>query len=50
VYENFCGGLEGTSLFLLTKVLGWSVEEVQVFLVQVRKDFANRRIHGYWNV
>ena len=50
VYENFCGGLEGISLMLLSKVLGWSVEEVQVFLVDVRKEFANRNIHAFWDV
>jgi hypothetical protein len=33
-----------------TGVLGMSVEEVQVFLVNVRKDVMNRSIHSYWPV
>jgi SAM-dependent methyltransferase len=31
----------------LTRGLGWSVEEIEVFLVDVRKDVKNRDIHAY---
>ena len=48
--ENFLSGLEAMSLMLLTNVLGWSVEEVQLLLVGVRKDFKNRQIHAYFPV
>lgn len=49
-HRNIMEGLEGVSLMLFTNVLGWSAEAVQLFLVQVRKDLANRSYHGYWRV
>lgn len=48
--EDMTAGLEGFSLGLFTRVLGWSAEEVQVFIAKVRKDFANTKIHSYWPV
>jgi hypothetical protein len=47
--ENFCWGCESMSLALLTRALGWSLEEVRVFMTQVRQDLRNRKIHAYWN-
>ncbi|SPO06233.1 related to methyltransferase [Cephalotrichum gorgonifer] len=47
--ENFRWGCESMSLALLTRGLGWSVDEVRVFMALLRKDFANRQLHGYWN-
>lgn len=49
-YENITQGLQALSLMLFTKVLGWSVEEVEAILVSVRQDLKNRRIHAYWPV
>ena len=46
--HNFCGGLYGLSVALFTRALGWSAEELEVFLVGVRKDLRNRQIHAYW--
>ncbi len=46
--ENILMGLEGFSLALLTRVLNWSAEEVQVFLVDVRKDMRNQNLHCYF--
>ncbi|PGG99508.1 hypothetical protein AJ79_08510 [Helicocarpus griseus UAMH5409] len=40
-------GAEAFSLRLFIKVLGWSIEEVQVLLAKVRKDLNNRGIHVY---
>jgi hypothetical protein len=40
-------GLEAFTLRLFTKVLGWSIEEVQVLLDFVRKEFQNPRFHLY---
>ena len=40
-------GLQAMSLMLFTNVLGWSVEEVELLLNDVRKDFKNRKIHAY---
>ena len=46
--ENVLNGLEAFSLMMFTNVLGFTVEEVQLLLVDVRKDLKNRRIHAYW--
>ncbi|KAH7184942.1 S-adenosyl-L-methionine-dependent methyltransferase [Fusarium flagelliforme] len=43
-------GLEAISMAVLTRVLGWSLEEVTVFLAKVRKDLGNKAIHAYWPV
>ncbi|GJC89292.1 putative methyltransferase tdiE [Colletotrichum liriopes] len=43
-------GVEPGALALFTRVLGWTREEVLVFIASVRKDFKNRDIHAYWNV
>ncbi|KAG4282237.1 hypothetical protein FPRO04_13358 [Fusarium proliferatum] len=40
-------GLDGISMGLLMK-LGWTVDEVNVFLAEVRRDLINTEIHGYW--
>ncbi len=47
---NITDGIHGMSINLFTKVLGWSVEEVEVFLVNVRKDLKDTRIHFYYIV
>lgn len=44
---NTLDGLEGFTMAYFTRLLGWSPEEVQVFLVQVREDNKNRRLHCY---
>lgn len=49
VMENFTWGCESMSLALFTRVLNWSVEEVQVFMALVRTDLRNRKFHAYWN-
>lgn len=45
---NICEGIEGFSLALFTRVLGWKKEEVEVFTAKVRNDLKNRDIHGYF--
>ncbi|RSL54844.1 hypothetical protein CEP54_009691 [Fusarium duplospermum] len=47
---NLVGGAQGLSLALFTKVLGWSPEELEVFLIDVRKDLCDKKLHGYWRV
>jgi hypothetical protein len=42
--------LDAYSFALFTRVLGWSTEELQVLLAEVRKDLQNRRFHGYSRV
>jgi hypothetical protein len=49
-HVNSESGLQGLSLMLFTKVLGWSATEVETFLVSVRRDLRNRNMHAYWPV
>jgi hypothetical protein len=48
--ENMTTGLQGLSLALFTRGLGWSPEELEVFLADVRKDMKTTRYHAYWNM
>ena len=48
--ENVKPSLESFSMALFTRVLGWSPEQVAVFLIDVRKELSNLRIHAYWPV
>ena len=41
-------GLSGLSQRVFTKALEWSIEEMEVLLMQVRNDLRNRKIHAYW--
>jgi hypothetical protein len=40
-------GLQGISIKPLTKGLGWTPEEIEVFLVDVRKSLMDRSQHSY---
>ncbi|KAI9742766.1 MAG: hypothetical protein M1818_003495 [Claussenomyces sp. TS43310] len=46
-YDNLVMGLQGFSLALLTRVMGWSKEEIEVFLADVRKGMKDRHVHAY---
>ncbi|KAH6876405.1 S-adenosyl-L-methionine-dependent methyltransferase [Thelonectria olida] len=48
--SNITDGLSGLSMALFTRALGWSQEEVEVFLVNVRRDMNNKSIHAYWPI
>jgi hypothetical protein len=48
--ENMTPSLEGFSMALFTRVLGWSKEEVETFLIDVRKDMKDPKIHAYWQM
>jgi len=50
VQQNMLDAVESLSLMIFTNVLGWSRAEVDVFLVDVRKDLKNRQIHAYWPI
>jgi len=41
---------ESYSLALLTRVLGWEVQEVQVLIANTRKELKNRGVHAYCNM
>ncbi|KAJ3456392.1 hypothetical protein MRS44_016415 [Fusarium solani] len=54
-YENGVQALEPLSLAIFTRPkeaggLGWSIEELQLLLAGVRKDFKNLGIHMYWSI
>lgn len=42
--------LEGFSMALFTRILGWSKEEVETFLIDVRKEMKDPKIHAYWQM
>lgn len=47
---NMLDGLEGFTMGLFTRALGWRSEEVQAFLAGVRKDINNMRKHNYFRL
>lgn len=40
-------GLQGNSMKTFTKGLGWTAEEVELFLVDVRASLKDRKVHSY---
>ncbi|KAF2454650.1 putative methyltransferase [Lineolata rhizophorae] len=47
---NSLDGLQGYSMALMTRVLGMSTAEVELLLMDVRKDMKNKKIHAYWPI
>ena len=47
---NFLDGLEGLTMALFTRALGWAPADVKTFLDAVRKDIKDKRIHSYINL
>jgi SAM-dependent methyltransferase len=47
---NMAQGVEGFSLHVMTHGLGWSKEEVDVFVAKVKSDMRNRHIHAYFRL
>ncbi|KAI9701939.1 MAG: hypothetical protein M1836_001283 [Candelina mexicana] len=43
-------GIQGFTLAYFSRVLGWSKEEIEVYLVNVRKSLKDRRVHAYHKV
>jgi len=41
-------GVQSLSLAIFTRALGWSTEEVEVLLMECRKDFKQKRKYMYW--
>lgn len=46
--ENMVTGVDGMTTRLFQRGLGWSEQQVQVFLAGLRKDVKNLRYHTYW--
>ncbi|KAG5992602.1 hypothetical protein E4U54_003596 [Claviceps lovelessii] len=47
-YHDIAGGLSGLSMAVFTRCLGWSAEQVELFLVSVKEDMKDKHIHAYW--
>lgn len=47
---NHLNGLHAFTIGLFTRVLGWSVPEVEVFLAKCRKEWKDSSIHAYQRV
>ncbi|KAI9863974.1 MAG: hypothetical protein M1824_006012 [Vezdaea acicularis] len=43
-------GLQGIAMGLLTRVMGWSTQKVEVFLAGVRAEMKNKRVHSLYKV
>jgi len=43
-------GLQAFSLALFTRALGWTKDEVEVFLVKVRKSLVDKNVHSYHKI
>jgi hypothetical protein len=43
-------GIEGWCMYLLTTLMDWSLEEVQVYLAKVRQGLRDKSIHAYQEV
>lgn len=41
-------GIDGLTLALWTRFLGWDDKEITVFLQQVKSEFKLAKIHSYW--
>ncbi|KUJ10126.1 S-adenosyl-L-methionine-dependent methyltransferase [Mollisia scopiformis] len=48
MYENFSSGLSGLSMALYTRGLGWTAEQTEAFLVEVRKSMKDPKVHRYY--
>ena len=46
--ENFSEGLSGLSMAVFTRGLGWSQQQLEVFLIEVRKSMKDTKIRGYY--
>ena len=46
--ENTLDALEALAMAPITRVLGWTTEEVQMLLQGARTDIENEGIHAYW--
>ncbi|KAI1002870.1 hypothetical protein K3495_g5333 [Podosphaera aphanis] len=48
IRESFIEGIGGISSAVFTRVLGWEVLNLELFLEKVRKEWRTKDIHGYW--
>ncbi|KAF2444299.1 S-adenosyl-L-methionine-dependent methyltransferase [Karstenula rhodostoma CBS 690.94] len=48
--QNYIEGIQAWSLFMFTRGLNWTKDEIEVFLVNVRKAISNHSVHGYHKI
>jgi len=48
--QNIVSGLGGLSMAYFSRVLGWSKNEIEVYLVDVRRSISDRDVHAYHKV
>ena len=48
--QQMLNGLEAFSLRPFCEIMGWTEEQVLVFLAGVRKEMKDPRIHGYFDL
>jgi hypothetical protein len=48
--NNQRAGMEGASLAIFTRWLGWSVGELRGFLGELRGEMEDGNVHAYWPV
>jgi hypothetical protein len=48
--EDFGSSLTGISVALFTRGLGWTSQELEIFLVDVRTEMKNTKYHAYWSM
>jgi hypothetical protein len=46
-HENIAKSVYGLTAALFTRALGWTIQEVEVFLVDVRKEMSDTKIHAW---
>jgi len=46
---NMTEGMQGLTVMLWTRCLGWTAAEVELFLMDVRNEVKNRKIHCYYH-
>ena len=46
-HEAIASSLSGLTLGFLTRGLGWTMEEVELFLVGVRKEMKDTKVHAW---
>ncbi|KAF9870315.1 hypothetical protein CkaCkLH20_12162 [Colletotrichum karsti] len=49
-HENTMIAIEALTMAPFTRGLGWTKEQVEDFLVYVRRDLSNPQIHSYWAI
>lgn len=48
--HNLLRGVSAMSLRMFSKAYGWSQSQIELFLVQARKDMQNTRFHSYYDL